>query len=835
MKDKISNYISTYWLFFIIISQPILDIIAYFSFDEYLTPISFVTRSVYLLFIVLYTFVKVKDKKKYFLLELPFVIFSILHLLNSIRTSGFNIFDDLRYLIQVMQMPIVTIALCSYVSENRYHNKKIEKGLWISLVIICLSVILSVITKSYATTYEDYGLTGWFTSANTQSMILVCIFPYCLYTFSKRNKYVYLFGLMMAFFLLFFNGTRSCYYTLILSLIVMIYILFTHFEARKNLVKVSLTFIVLILSLGMFKFSSTFERKSNMDDVNRENQEQIDLLGGDSLTKEETIKLLRTSFLYEDMINTFGEDIVYEEMKDKITASNLSDNRLVKRIYAKIIFDNSDTLTKVVGFNHGEIEKYSMDIENDITAIFYYYGYLGFTLYIVFLSSFFILALKLLIKNPIMIFSGKFVILSFSILLSIFGSEYSGALLRKSNANIYLALLLTLYFIYINKNLKDKKILKNKITFLVLHLGYGGIESSVINQVNTLACDYEIEIIAFYRLNNNQTDRIDSRVKIKYLYDSGPNRDEFMKAISERRFLNILGEGFKAIDILIKKKVLVISSIIDCESKYIISTRYEFNMLLSKYGNKNSVKIAEEHCYHNNNKKYIKIISKKYNNIDYLFALTKTLEEDYKKFLKNKNNNHTKVVLVPNMLYEIPKESSKLNDKNIITVSRLDYGKRVDDIIRAFSHLEDKEWNLYILGDGKEMDNLSNLIKELKLEDRVYLEGYKNKEEIEEYMLKSSLFLMASVSEGLPMVLLEAMSYGIPCIAYETASGVNDIVSNDVNGYVIKDRNEEEYVKRINEVISDSELRERLGANAKKTSKKFSKEEVKKILCKVLK
>ena len=64
MKKKIGNYISTYWLFLIIITQPILDIISYFSFDEHLTPISFITRSIYLLFIVLYTFIKVKDKKK---------------------------------------------------------------------------------------------------------------------------------------------------------------------------------------------------------------------------------------------------------------------------------------------------------------------------------------------------------------------------------------------------------------------------------------------------------------------------------------------------------------------------------------------------------------------------------------------------------------------------------------------------------------------------------------------------------------------------------------------------------------------------------------------------
>jgi len=733
MKKKISNYISTYWLFFIIITQPILDIIAYFSFGEYLTPISFVTRSIYLVFIVLYTFIKVKDKKKYVLLELPFVVLSLLHLLNSVRTSGLNIFDDLRYLVLVMQMPVVTIALCLYVSENRHHNKKIEKGLWISLVTICLSVILSIITKSYATTYEDYGLTGWFTSANTQSMILVSIFPYCLYTFSKRNKYIYLLGLMMAFFLLFFNGTRACYYALVFSLIVMIYILLTHFQSRKNLIKVGLTFMILILSLVMFKFSSTFERKSNMDDVNEANQEQIDLLGSDNLTKEETLEILRTSYLYEDMIDTFGEDVVYEEMKDKITASNLSDNRLVKRTYAKIIFDNSDILTKLIGFNQGEIEKYGMDIENDITAIFYYYGYIGFVLYIAFLMVFVIMAIKLLIKNPLMVFSGKFVILSFSLALAVFGSEYSGALLRKPNANIYVALLLTLYFIYVNKNLGDKKMKKNKITYLALHLGYGGIESSIVNQVNTLVNDYEVEIVSFYRLKNNLTNRIDDRVKIKYLYDGGPNKDEFMKAIREHKYFKMLDEGLKALDILFKKKVLVINSIIDCDSEFVISTRYEFNMLLSKYGNKNCIKIAEEHRYHNDDDKYIKIISKKYGNIDYLFALTKRLEEDYKKFLDG-NNNHTKVVLVPNMLYDIPDKTSKLNDKNIITVSRLDAGKRVDDIIRAFSKINDKTWKLYILGDGKEMDNLSNLIKELELEDRVFLEGYKNKEEIEEYM-----------------------------------------------------------------------------------------------------
>ena len=198
----------------------------------------------------------------------------------------------------------------------------------------------------------------------------------------------------------------------------------------------------------------------------------------------------------------------------------------------------------------------------------------------------------------------------------------------------------------------------------------------------------------------------------------------------------------------------------------------------------------------------------KYNNIDYLLALTKTLEEDYHHFLKH--NHHTKIVLMPNMLESIPTKKSTLEEKEIITMSRLDYGKKNDDIIKAFAKTNYQNWHLSILGDGSEYENLSSLIKELHLENNVSLEGYIPKEKLEKYLLNSSIFLMASLTEGLPMVLLEAMSYGLPCIAYETASGVNDIIDNGKNGYVIKERNEELYVKKLQSLMDDATLRKKV-------------------------
>lgn len=372
-----------------------------------------------------------------------------------------------------------------------------------------------------------------------------------------------------------------------------------------------------------------------------------------------------------------------------------------------------------------------------------------------------------------------------------------------------------------------------KITFLVLHLGYGGIETATINTANSLSDKYDIEIMSFYNLDNNQANKLNSKIKIKYLYNGNPNKEEFLKSLHNHKIINTLKEGIKASKILLKKRIKVIKYIKNCKSDYIVSTRCEFSTLLSKYGNNNTVKIAQEHRYHNNDKKYINTIKNKYNNIDYLFALTKCLYNDYKEFLKN--NKHTKVELVPNMLYEIPKCNSKLDKKNIITISRLDYGKKNDDIIKSFSKIKESNWKLYIIGDGKEFNNLKKLINDLNLNNKVILTGYKNKEEINKYMLDSSLFLMASITEGLPMVLLEAMSYGIPCIAYEVPSGVNDIIEDGRNGYIIKNRNELEYIKRIEEVINDSKLRNKLGLNAKEKAKEFSKEKIVNIWKNILK
>ena len=86
---------------------------------------------------------------------------------------------------------------------------------------------------------------------------------------------------------------------------------------------------------------------------------------------------------------------------------------------------------------------------------------------------------------------------------------------------------------------------------------------------------------------------------------------------------------------------------------------------------------------------------------------------------------------------------------------------------------------------------------------------------------------MTSFTESFGIVLIEAMNYGIPCIAFDSAEGASEIIINNDNGYLVSNRNKNDMINKIVKLIDDEKLRKKMGDNAKKTSTKFSKIDVK--------
>ena len=133
----------------------------------------------------------------------------------------------------------------------------------------------------------------------------------------------------------------------------------------------------------------------------------------------------------------------------------------------------------------------------------------------------------------------------------------------------------------------------------------------------------------------------------------------------------------------------------------------------------------------------------------------------------------------------------------------------MDEIVEIASRV-DSSWEFVIIGDGDKFDSICELIKKKKTSNVKMLGSMKNEEALK-YLLDSSIFIMTSETEGLPMVLLEAFSHGVPAVCYQTDSGVSDIVDDDLNGFVIENRNQAEMIDKLSKLMNDYKLRKNFG------------------------
>lgn len=174
--------------------------------------------------------------------------------------------------------------------------------------------------------------------------------------------------------------------------------------------------------------------------------------------------------------------------------------------------------------------------------------------------------------------------------------------------------------------------------------------------------------------------------------------------------------------------------------------------------------------------------------------------------------------VIHNMLSFESQEISTCKEKRVIAVGRLDFQKKFDRLVDiwALVNKECPEWRLDIFGQGPDRKNLQQRIVENGLSDSISIEG-PTRNILKEYA-SSSMLAMTSTYEGWGLVLTEAMSAGVPCVAYACKCGPRDIIEDGKNGYVIEEGDKETFAKRLVELIKNDELRFRMNKNAIETS-----------------
>ncbi|MDM1759121.1 glycosyltransferase family 4 protein [Acinetobacter sp. 256-1] len=172
---------------------------------------------------------------------------------------------------------------------------------------------------------------------------------------------------------------------------------------------------------------------------------------------------------------------------------------------------------------------------------------------------------------------------------------------------------------------------------------------------------------------------------------------------------------------------------------------------------------------------------------------------DQKDWEKKYQYSRNKVSVIPNPIaFEVQPKVFNKGSIIALSIGRLSPEKGFDDLITIWADFIKYQQNaiLTIIGSGAEEKKLLALAEKYNITEK-NLKFLSSTKEVDRFYQDATVYLMLSHSEGLPMVLLEAQAFGVPVITFECGHGVNKIVKNSYNGYVVKNRDKKIFCKTL--------------------------------------
>lgn len=353
-----------------------------------------------------------------------------------------------------------------------------------------------------------------------------------------------------------------------------------------------------------------------------------------------------------------------------------------------------------------------------------------------------------------------------------------------------------------------------KVYFLLQHLCVGGVEICVLNVANALASrGYDVTLLCLLK-ENELSYRVHKDINVVYLTSlHGGGHSLIYKAF--RRCISYFA---------------LCAAIVKLEESVIISTRNEYSVLLSQFARKNNLKIAQLHHDYKGEKVIENDFKYRYTNIDYFVLLTDDIRAEVEIIMRN-YNTHTKCITIPNLYPDINISTlSNIGRKPLaVAVGRLAPEKGFLRLLDAWALVQDKvgcQYQLYIIGDGKERFSIESKIEDLGLQATVKLLGQLPNEDLQVLMQEAKVYCMSSYTESFGMVLLEAMHNGLPQVAYDVRVGPRNLIQNGVTGYLIPDGDKETFALKIIQLFTDAERWKKISLACKNRALVFSEENV---------
>lgn len=376
-----------------------------------------------------------------------------------------------------------------------------------------------------------------------------------------------------------------------------------------------------------------------------------------------------------------------------------------------------------------------------------------------------------------------------------------------------------------NCHTRNNQNMRKKIVYCTPSLYIpGGVERVLTTKANYLAdiAGYDITIVL-----------TDGKAKESY-YPLSPKVKIIQLDINFEELWHL--SFFKKIFVYLKKqrifKKKLTDTLMELRPDITVSLlRREINFLTSiKDGSKKvgEIHVNKDHYrnFEGNNINIIKQLFSRWwmsNLINKLKKLDKFIvltETDRKSWIELQN-----VLIIPNPLAIFPKETSSLDNKQVITVGRYAYEKGFEKLIESWEkvHKRHPDWILKIYGIDI-IKNLTPIIQDKDLQGSII--PMDSTPQIYQAYQDSSIYVCSSRFEGFGMTLIEAMSCGVPCISFDCPHGPRNIITDGKNGYLVEPENVEALAERICHLIEHEELRKEMGKAARKRAEDFQEDKI---------
>lgn len=377
-----------------------------------------------------------------------------------------------------------------------------------------------------------------------------------------------------------------------------------------------------------------------------------------------------------------------------------------------------------------------------------------------------------------------------------------------------------------------------KICFIVDNIfTLGGIQRLVTVLSNELSNSYDIDILC--ACNENEINRelygLSDKVNLvarKDLFHKGSVGKVYSKFIREincrsnlfknKRYTNFLSKSYY-LKFLQRKFIKYLN---EKEYDVVIGVAGNYSLLLGIIDDRLNAKtigwqLSSFDAYFNVPNKYQwkqELLFNEYlKNLDAYIVQT---DYDKRKINQAFKVNSTRIY---NPISFKSTEKSNCMAKRIMFAGRLlEETKGLDLLLEAFKkvHKKHSDWELFLVGDGKDKNKIETNIKMLGLENSVFIKPFTDN--IQKYYLDSSIFVLPSRWEGFGLVITEAMECGVPVIAFDN-SGPMEIINNpNINGVLVPVGNVEKLTQAINSIIEDEDKRIKISEQGIKRAQDFN-------------